>query len=118
MPSDVQETSYLDAIFAALRGAGQKLDNARGWLTSAEATSASAWRLQALAAARGAQGEARAYVKELEGRLAQLGPGAELPPPLDVLPERLEAIRKDLDATEQRILSIASAAATQPLGQA
>ncbi|EYF03492.1 hypothetical protein [Chondromyces apiculatus] len=113
-----QETSYLDAIFAALRSAGQKLDATRTWLASAEAAGTPGWRLQALSAARNAHGEARAYVADLEARLGRLGSGPELPPPLDVLPARLDAIRTDLKATDERLLRVAADAASQPVGQA
>ncbi len=112
------EVSYLDALFATIRDAGQRLSFAQGLLAGAERTASPGWRMQLVAAARGAVEEARAHFAHAEERLASLGSAEELPPPLDQLPRRLEAMGGDLRAADERLLRVAEAASARPLGQA
>jgi hypothetical protein len=112
------EASYLDALFATLRDAGQRLSFAQGLLAGAERTTQPGWRMQLVAAARVAVEDARAHVAGAEERLDSLGPADELPPPLDQLPRRLEAMRGDLRGAEERLSRVAEAASSRPLGHA
>lgn len=111
------EASYLDALFATIRDAGQRLSFAQGLLAGAERTTAPGWRMQLVAAARVAVEEARDHLTHAEERLASLGSAEELPPPLDQLPRRLEAMQGDLRAADERLSRVVEAASSRPLGQ-
>ncbi|UQA63132.1 hypothetical protein [Polyangium aurulentum] len=112
------DASYLDALFATIRDAGEHLASAQGLLAGAERTMLPGWRMQLVEAARDAHAEAGARLAHAEERLASLGEPDELPAPLDQLPRRLEAMRSDLRAAEQRLSRVVEAAASRPLGQA
>jgi hypothetical protein len=112
------EASYLDALFATIRDAGQRLSFAQGLLAGAERTVQPGWRMQLVVAARAAVEEARDHLGHAEERLESLGPADELPPPLDQLPRRLEAMRGDLRGAEERLSRVTEAASSRPLGQA
>jgi hypothetical protein len=110
--------SYFEAILVAIRGAGQRMMALGGYLGSAEQASNLAWKWQLLAAAGDAHADALARLDEAEERLGQLGGQAELPPPLDQLPERLKAMRADLRAAGERIQKAVAEAAARPAGSA
>ncbi len=111
-------TDYLDAIFSAIRDAGQKLDAAKVWLGRAEKAAGSTWQMPMLAAAQNAHVAARARLEEAEAQFAELGPRNKLPALLAELPDRLSLLRRDLDASSKRLLDAAEAAAARPLGHA
>jgi outer membrane murein-binding lipoprotein Lpp len=112
------DASYLDALFATIRDAGEHLASVQGLLAGAERTTPPGWRMQLVAAARNAHVEAGARIAQAEERLASLGAVEELPAPLDQLPRRLEAMRAELRAAELRLARVAEAAASRPVGQA
>lgn len=118
MTKDPPGASYLDAILAAMRGAGQQLASVAGFLGSAEKAPGPAWRWQLLAAAGQAHAEARRSLDEADERLAQLGAPDRLPAPLDALPERLRVMRAELDGAEQRLQDALAAAVGSPAGSA
>jgi hypothetical protein len=108
----------MDALFAALRGAGQRLALAQRWLGSAEDADEPGYRLQALAADRAAHAEACACFDEAAARLNDMADNGELPPPFDQLPPRLTALQGELGAAEERLLRLAAEAASHPIGDA
>ena len=115
MGANLSTVSYLDALFEALRGAGRHLDAAQRWLASAEEADVPAWRLQALAAARAEHAEASAWLGVTGERLVGLAPGGDLPALLDPLPARVDALRSELQAAEERLLQLAARA--RPVGR-
>lgn len=117
-PAEPLGLSYLDALFGALRDAGQELDAAQRWIAAAEQARAPVFRLQALAVAGRAHAAARACLDDAAVRLADLGRRGDLPPPLDQIPDRIDAARAALRAVEDRLVRAALDAATGPLGQA
>jgi hypothetical protein len=103
MMSDPPGRSYFEAILVAIRGAGQHMVTLGGFLGSAEQATAPGWKWQLLTAAERTHAEALACLDEADERLRRLGPAERLPPPLDQLPERLQAMRADLRVAEDRI---------------
>jgi hypothetical protein len=117
-PVDPPTFSYIDALFAALRGAGQRLAVAQRWLGSAEDADDPSYRLQALAAARAAHAEACVSFDDAAARLRGMEDDGELPPPFDQLPPRLEALQAELHAADERLLKLAAETAAHPVGDA
>jgi hypothetical protein len=118
MGSEPPNPSYLDALFAAIRDAGERLVSAEHWLKSAERAAPPSWRMQFIAAAHRAQAEARAKLDDAENRLQHLGAVDHLPAPLDQLPRRLLAMRSDLRASEHRLSRVVLEAASRSFGDA
>jgi hypothetical protein len=115
---DPPGASYFEAIIVAIRGAGQRMAAVGGYLGSAEQAALPAWKWQLLSAAGRAHAEAIARLDEADERLNRLGGSNELPAPLDQLPQRLEAMRADLRAAEDRIQKALAEAVTSPVGSA
>ncbi|XXY12902.1 hypothetical protein WME88_32035 [Sorangium sp. So ce216] len=103
MSADPGGASYLDAIFAAIRGGASQLTAMKTWLSSAERAASSPWRFQFLAAARAAHRQAGAFLDATEEQLRRLGPADQVPAPLDQLPRSLAAMRADLLAEERHL---------------
>jgi hypothetical protein len=115
MGAELPTVSYLDALFAAIRGAGKHLEATQRWLKSAEEADGAGWRLQALAAAKVEHAEASACLGEAGEHLFALGSADDLPATLGRLPARLDAMRAELLAAEERLLRLAASA--RPVGQ-
>lgn len=103
MMHDPPGGSYFEAILIAIRGAGQRMAAAGGYLGSAEKATLPAWKWQLLCAAGREHAEALARLDEADERLRRLGGAGGLPAPLDQLPGRLQAMRADLRVAEDRI---------------
>jgi hypothetical protein len=115
---DPPGVGYLEAILIAIRNAGQRLAAMGGYLGSAERASIPAWKWQLLTAAGHARSEAHACLDEADERLSSLGAPDSLPAPLDALPERVRAMRKDLRAVEEQLEEALAAAAESASGNA
>lgn len=118
MLHDPPGASYLDAILTAIRGAGQQIEAASGYVGSAERASSLGWKWQLLSAAGQAHADAVARLEEAEERLRRLGSSEELPAPLDQLPQRLGAMREELGAAANRIEQALAVAVASPAGSA
>ncbi len=103
MTTDPPGGSYFEGILIAIRGAGQRMAAARGYLGSAERAALPAWKWQLLTAAGREHEGALAHLDEADERLRSLGGTGGLPPPLDQLPQRLQAMRAELVIAEERI---------------
>ena len=110
--------SYFEAILVAIRGAGQCMVAAGGYLTSAEKATLPGWKGQLLVAAGREYAEALARLDEADERLRSLGGAGGLPAPLDQLPDRLKAMRADLQVTEGRIQEALAITAGSAVGTA
>ncbi len=115
---DPPEGSYFEAILIAIRGAGQRMAAARGYLASAERAGLPGWKWQLLTAAGREHEAALAHLDEADERLRSLGGSGGLPPPLDQLPQRVQAMRVDLSIAEERIQKAFSDALTSSVGTA
>lgn len=118
MIQDPPGGSYFEAILIAIRGAGQRMAAAGGYLGSAERAALPSWKWQLLHAAGREHAEALARLDEAEERLQSLGGAGGLPAPLDQLPGRLQAMRADLCAAEERIQRALLEAAHTSVGSA
>ncbi len=110
--------SYFEAILIAIRGAGQRMAAAGGYLGSAEKATLPGWKWQLLSAAGREHAEALARLDEADERLRSLGGTGGLPAPLDQLPDRLQAMRADLRAAEDRIQEAVANAVHSSVGTA
>jgi hypothetical protein len=109
---------YLDAIFSALRDAGEHIVAAEGATMRAERTAGSQWNLPLIAAAEQAHRAARASLDAAEAELSSLAPTGRLPALLDELPARLDELRVRLASSEARLSAAETALAAHPLGRA
>lgn len=110
--------SYFEAIFIAIRGAGQRMAAARNYLASAERAGPPGWKWQLLTAAGRDHEAALAHLDEADRRLESLAGTGGLPPPLDQLPQRIQAMRVDLRSVEERIQKALTDALPSSIGSA
>ncbi len=109
---------YIDELFSAIRDTAEQLAIADAWLSRANESGHSHWRMSFLQAARKAQKSARTTFAEATAQLAVLGPPDRLPSLFAGLPKRLDELHNRLEASE-RLLSLAlDAALQQPRGNA
>jgi hypothetical protein len=109
---------YLDELFSAIRDAAEQLAMAEGWISHANGSAHSHWRMSFLQAARKAQDTARAKLDEATAQLAALGPPDRLPSLFAGLPKRLDELQRRLEASEQSLSMALDAMLQQPRGRA
>lgn len=100
MLTDPPGGNYLEELLVAIRGAGQRTISAREYLGSAGQATSPAWKWQLLSAAGREHAGALAHLDEADERLQRLSGQSGLPPPLDVLPSRIKAMRDELAIAE------------------
>jgi hypothetical protein len=114
----ISDVFYLDAIFSAIRVAGEHITSAEDAVTNVEEAAGWRWQLPLLATAEDARIAAWAKLLAAEDALSSLGPSGKLPTLLDELPARLAKLRERLTALEDRLSRAALVTAARPLGQA
>jgi hypothetical protein len=109
---------YLDALFSAIRDTAEGIAAADGWISRADRAAGSNWQLPFLNAAHEAHLAAHKRLEEAFAQLEELGPADRLPSLLSDLPDRLDQLRADLEASEARLSTATDAALTHPIGRA
>ncbi|MBK8253839.1 MAG: hypothetical protein IPK82_14390 [Polyangiaceae bacterium] len=110
--------SYIDGILGAMRTAAQSLARISHLVSASEKTNAVAWKWQLLSAAEGARADCERDLRGAEQQLASLGAPGRLPQPLDALPDRIQAMRSELERASQAIVESRDRAARVSAGQA
>lgn len=109
---------YLDAIFTAIRAFTNQIAASKRWLARAAETQSQPWRLAFLHEARAAAERARPCLTAASERLAELGPGESLPPPLNRIHDNLATMGADLVAHEEALRQAEGRETAKAIGRA